>query len=60
MVGGLALLLQASLVVRHSPPEVAEAFLGSRLDAQGERMFGTLPTGIDCAAIIERHRPKLA
>jgi len=47
-------------VARYSPPFVAEAFLASRLDGDGGRAFGTLPAGIDCAAIIERHRPKLA
>jgi putative acyl-CoA dehydrogenase len=56
----LGLLLQASLVVRHSPAPVAEAFLASRLAYETDRTFGTLPAGIDCQAIIERHRPKLA
>ena len=59
IVGGLGLILQASLVVRHSPPGVAEAFLASRLAYETDRTFGTLPAGIDCQAIIERHRPKL-
>ena len=59
IVGGLGLILQASLVVRHSPPPVAEAFLASRLAYETDRTFGTLPAGIDCQAIIERHRPKL-
>jgi putative acyl-CoA dehydrogenase len=60
IVGGLGLLLQASLVVRHSPSGVAEAFLASRLAYETDRTFGTLPAGIDCQSIIERHRPKLA
>jgi putative acyl-CoA dehydrogenase len=60
IVGGLGLLLQGSLVIRHSPPVVAEAFLASRLAYETDRTFGTLPAGIDCQAIIERHRPKLA
>jgi putative acyl-CoA dehydrogenase len=60
IVGGLALLLQASLVIRHAPAGVAEAFLASRLAYETDRTFGTLPAGIDCQAIIERHRPKLA
>jgi putative acyl-CoA dehydrogenase len=60
IVGGLGLLLQASLVVRHSPAPVAEAFLASRLAYETDRTLGTLPAGIDCQAIIERHRPKLA
>jgi putative acyl-CoA dehydrogenase len=60
IVGGLGLLLQASLVVRHSPSDLAEAFLASRLAYETDRTLGTLPAGIDCQAIIERHRPKLA
>jgi putative acyl-CoA dehydrogenase len=60
IVGGLGLLLQGSLVIRHAPPVVAEAFLASRLAYETDRTFGTLPAGIDCQAIIERHRPKLA
>jgi putative acyl-CoA dehydrogenase len=60
IIGGLGLLLQGSLIVRHSPPVVAEAFLASRLAYETDRTFGTLPAGIDCQAIIERHRPKLA
>jgi len=55
----LALLLQASLVLRHSPPPVVEAFLATRLGSNGGRAFGTLPSGIDGDAIINRHRPQL-
>jgi putative acyl-CoA dehydrogenase len=51
----LALALQASLLVRHAPPHVADAFCASRLAAGGGgRAFGTLPRGIDGAAILER------
>jgi putative acyl-CoA dehydrogenase len=54
-----ALCLQGSLLVRHAPPEVADAFCATRLAAGGGRAYGTLPRGVDCAAIVERHRPKL-
>ena len=60
LVERLALLLQGSLVLRHSPPFVAEAFLASRLARDGGSAFGTLPAGVDCAAIIDRHRPRFA
>jgi putative acyl-CoA dehydrogenase len=60
IVERLALSLQASLVVRHSPGVVAEAFLASRIGAAGGRAFGTLPGGLDCATVIERHRPRLS
>jgi putative acyl-CoA dehydrogenase len=58
VVGGLALVLQASLVARHSPPEVSDAFIASRLEYRLDRTFGTLPAGVDAGAIVERHRPK--
>ncbi len=60
LVERLALALQGSLVARHSPGPVAEAFLASRLGPDGGKAFGTLPAGIDVEAIIERHRPKLS
>ncbi len=59
VVERLALVLQASLVVRHSPPGVAEAFLASRIAGDGGLAFGTLPPGLEAEAIIDRHRPKL-
>jgi putative acyl-CoA dehydrogenase len=51
----LALALQASLLVRHAPPAVADAFLAARLS--GGRAYGALPPGVDAAAVVERHRP---
>jgi putative acyl-CoA dehydrogenase len=54
-----ALCLQASLLVRHGPPEVADAFCGTRLGGEGGRAYGTLPRGVGCAAIVERNRPRL-
>jgi putative acyl-CoA dehydrogenase len=59
-VAGLAALcLQGSLLVRHAPPAVADAFCATRLGGEGGRAYGTLPRGVDCAAIVERHRPTL-
>jgi putative acyl-CoA dehydrogenase len=55
----LALALQGSLVVRHSPPEVADAFCASRLGGEGGRGYGTLPAGTSFEAIVNRHRPRL-
>jgi putative acyl-CoA dehydrogenase len=54
-----ALCLQGSLLVRHAPAEVADAFCATRLGGAGGRAYGTLPRVTDCAAIVERHRPKL-
>ncbi len=54
-----ALCLQASLLVRHAPTGVADAFCATRLGGEGSRAYGTLPRGIDAAGIIERHRPQI-
>jgi putative acyl-CoA dehydrogenase len=57
LVEDLAVGLQASLLVRHSPPAVADAFCAARLAGEGGRVYGTLPGGVDAAAIIERALP---
>lgn len=49
----LALALQASLLVRHSSPELAEAFIASRLAGQHGQSFGTLPAGVNVDSILE-------
>jgi putative acyl-CoA dehydrogenase len=54
----LAVALQASLLVRHSPAEVADAFCASRLAEPGG-VYGTLPANLALAAIVDRHRPRL-
>jgi putative acyl-CoA dehydrogenase len=53
----LALALQGSLLVRHAPAAVADAFCATRLAGKGGRAFGTLPAGTDFQAILERHAP---
>jgi putative acyl-CoA dehydrogenase len=53
MVEELAVALQASLLVRHAPASVADAFCAGRL-GEGGRVFGTLPSGVDAAAVVER------
>ena len=50
----ISLALQGSLLARYGHPAVAEAFLASRLGGQWGGAFGTLPTGLDLAPIIER------
>jgi putative acyl-CoA dehydrogenase len=59
VVERMALALQASLLVRYGDEAVADAFCASRLDGDWGRAFGTLPAGVDCTRIIERHRPQL-
>ncbi|HET9623826.1 MAG TPA: isovaleryl-CoA dehydrogenase [Kofleriaceae bacterium] len=56
----LGLALQASLLVRHAPPAVADAFVASRLGGDGGRAFGTLPPATDFTAILERAWTPLA
>jgi putative acyl-CoA dehydrogenase len=51
---GLALLLEGSLLLRHGSPAMADAFCASRLGADAGRGFGTLPAGVDLAAILGR------
>lgn len=53
----LVLLVQADLLRRHSPPELLEAFVASRFDAESGRVFGTLPGHVALAPIIERAWP---
>jgi putative acyl-CoA dehydrogenase len=57
VVEDLAVALQASLLVRHAPPAVADAFCATRLAGEGGRVYGTLPAGADAGAIIERAFP---
>ena len=57
VVERLALLLQASLLVRHAPPEVADAFVESRLGPGGGLAFGTLSPAADAEAIVRRALP---
>ncbi len=54
LVERLALVLQGSLLVRHSTPAVADAFCASRLGGDHGYAFGTLPTGVDLAGILDR------
>jgi putative acyl-CoA dehydrogenase len=54
IVERLGIALQASLLLRHGSPAVAEAFCASRLAGDHGRAFGTLPRGLDFAGIVER------
>jgi putative acyl-CoA dehydrogenase len=51
---GLALLLEASLVLRFSAPAVADAFCAGRLGEGAGLGLGALPPGVDVAAILRR------
>ncbi|HUA73526.1 MAG TPA: acyl-CoA dehydrogenase family protein [Solirubrobacteraceae bacterium] len=57
VVEDMALCLEGSLLVRHAPAAVADAFCASRLAGEGGLEYGTLPAGSDFGAIIERALP---
>ncbi len=53
LVADLAVALQGSLLVRNAPAPVADAFCAGRL--QGAiGTFGTLPSGVDAGALVDR------
>jgi len=60
LVESLGLALQGSLLVRHSPGAVADAFCATRLLGDGGYAFGTLPAGVDAGAILSRTWPQAA
>ncbi|WP_394850946.1 isovaleryl-CoA dehydrogenase [Pendulispora brunnea] len=59
LVERLALALQGSLLLRHGHPAVLAAFIRSRIQGDHGTAFGTLPSGIDRVAILDRARPKV-
>ncbi|MFC5800103.1 acyl-CoA dehydrogenase family protein [Streptomyces formicae] len=54
LVERMALVLQGSLLVRHAPAAVADAFCASRLAGDQGLAFGTLPPTADLASVIAR------
>jgi putative acyl-CoA dehydrogenase len=58
VVEGMALCLQGSLLVRHAPAAVADAFCASRLSEDRGLEYGTLPAGVDFEGIIARSLPQ--
>jgi putative acyl-CoA dehydrogenase len=59
LVDRMALALQASLLIRHAPAFVADAFCRSRLGADSQHNIGALPGGADVQAIIARATPQV-
>jgi putative acyl-CoA dehydrogenase len=59
LVDRMALALQGALLQKHAPASVADAFCASRLASNGHHNYGTLPTEVGCAAIIERATPQV-
>ncbi|MBB1596932.1 isovaleryl-CoA dehydrogenase [Achromobacter sp. UMC46] len=59
VASGLARLWQATLLIQHAPGPVAQAFVTSRLQADGG-IFGELAAGVDTRAILSRAWPAAA
>lgn len=59
LVEAMAVVFQGSLLVRHAPAAVADAYCASRLDG-APQVFGTLPSGVDTKAILDRAWATLA
>ncbi|MGW3307647.1 acyl-CoA dehydrogenase family protein [Streptomyces sp. NPDC001073] len=57
LVEHMALTLQASLLVRHAPAAVADAFCATRLAGDWGHSFGTLPDSADLDTILSRALP---
>lgn len=53
----MAVVLQASLLLRSAPSAVSDAFIASRVEGRWGGVFGTLPTGVDAAKIARRATP---
>jgi putative acyl-CoA dehydrogenase len=57
LAGRMAACLQGSLLVRHAPAAVADAFCATRLGTDYSGTLGTLPAGTPFAEIVERTTP---
>ncbi len=58
IVEQMALALQGALLIQHAPAAVSEAFCAARLGDGRSLNYGTLPAGVDSAAIVDRHTPQ--
>jgi putative acyl-CoA dehydrogenase len=54
IAGLLALCLQGSLLLRHAPAAVSDAFCASRLGGDWGAVLGTLPATTDVASLVRR------
>ncbi len=54
LTADIALALAAASLVKSAPASVADAFCASRLGESYVGTLGTLPAGVDCAAVLDR------
>lgn len=59
IVENMALALQASVLLQAGNTLVADAFCQGRFQSRSHQMFGTLPRGVNCRAIIDRAMPAM-
>jgi putative acyl-CoA dehydrogenase len=60
LAGRMAACLQGALLVRFAPPEVADAFVGSRLGTSYDGTYGALASPVpDLTSIVARATPKV-
>ena len=57
IVERLATALQASLLLRHSPAAVSDAFVRTRVHGERGATFGALPSGLDVDGVVRRILP---
>ncbi|PSF05183.1 isovaleryl-CoA dehydrogenase [Marinobacter fuscus] len=57
LVDRLAMVMQASLLLRHSDKHLADAYCAARLQSHGGLNYGNLPSGTNPAEIIKRGTP---
>jgi putative acyl-CoA dehydrogenase len=60
IVERMALALAAGLLLRHASPDVADAFIATRLAGGWSGHFGNLPLGVDTSALARRAVPLTA
>lgn len=60
LVERLATLTAASQLLRHAAPDVADAYVATRLEGANRGHFGDLPSGLDAGALARRAVPATA
>lgn len=58
LVSGMALALQAAVLLEGDAPATAEAFCAARFGPSRGLVYGELPAGIDCEGILARAAPR--
>jgi putative acyl-CoA dehydrogenase len=56
----MALVLTGSVLLRHAPTAVSDAWCAARLGNDAGRAYGTLPPSLDFTALLQRATPQIA